>query len=166
MEQCDAINVYVDANKPWELAKMPANNAKLQEVCSRLLEAFRILTIYLKPVLPNVATQVEALLNIAPLQWNDVATPLPNNHQVNAYAHLMTRVETKMLDALFEMPPAAERRNRSASSSATQRCAIRQKPASKPLAPEIKIDDFAKIDLRIAKSSIANTWKVPTSCCA
>lgn len=148
MEQCDAINVYVDANKPWELAKDAANNDKLQEVCSRLLEAFRILTIYLKPVLPNVATQVETLLNIAPLQWSDVATPLPNNHQVNAYAHLMTRVETKMLDALFEMPPAAGTvANESNNVSATA-------PADtgiEPLAPEIKIDDFAKIDLRIAK---------------
>ena len=141
MEQCDAINAYVDANKPWELAKDAANNARLQEVCSRLLEAFRILTIYLKPVLPNLAAQVEALLNIAPLQWTDIATPLPNNHQVNAYSHLMTRVEPKMLDALFEMPAAAE-------GSAIEAPAD---TGIEALAPEIKIDDFAKVDLRIAK---------------
>jgi methionyl-tRNA synthetase len=152
MEQADAINVYVDANKPWELAKDPANNAKLHEVCSRLLEAFRILTIYLKPVLPHLATQVEALLNIAPLQWQDVETPLPHNHQVNAYSHLMTRVEPKMLDALFETAPNAENSASAAITSASASPAA--EPAQtciEPLAPEIKIDDFAKVDLRIAK---------------
>jgi methionyl-tRNA synthetase len=137
MDQADAVNVYVDANKPWELAKDPANNAKLQEVCSRLLEAFRVLSIYLKPVLPALASQVEALLNIAPLTWDDVSHPLPDQHSVNAYSHLMTRVESKMLDDLFDAP---------------------ETPATAPAATdieaidaEIKIDDFAKVDLRIAK---------------
>jgi len=143
MEEADAVNAYVDANKPWELAKDPARAGALQEVCSRLLEAFRILTIYLKPVLPQVARQVEALLNVAPLQWADVGVPLPDGHQVNAYAHLMTRVEAKMLDALFEAPAAA-----TAAPAAIQESA----PAGiEPLAPEIKIDDFAKVDLRIAR---------------
>ena len=137
MDQADAVNVYVDANKPWELAKDPANNARLQEVCSRLLEAFRVLSIYLKPVLPALATQVEALLKIAPLTWDDVSHPLPDQHSVNAYSHLMTRVESKMLDDLFDAP---------------------ETPAAAPVATdieaidaEIKIDDFAKVDLRIAK---------------
>jgi methionyl-tRNA synthetase len=148
MEQCDAINAYVDANKPWELAKDPAQTAVLQEVCSRLLEAFRILTIYLKPVLPDLAKQVEAQLNIAPLQWQHVATPLPDNHQVNAYSHLMTRVESKMLDALFDMPAVLDATvdvpDGAGESTATE-------SAIEAIAPEIKIDDFAKIDLRIAK---------------
>jgi methionyl-tRNA synthetase len=152
MEQADAINAYVDANKPWELAKDPAKEQQLHEVCSRLLEAFRILTIYLKPVLPALAQNVEALLNVEPLVWAHVDTPLPHGHAVNTYAHLMTRVEPKMLDALFDVPGASV-----ASSSV---------PPSQPsssegegvdggaieaLAPEIKIDDFTKIDLRIAK---------------
>jgi methionyl-tRNA synthetase len=150
MEQADAINAYVDANKPWELAKDPAKNAQLQEVCSRLLEAFRILTIYLKPVLPDLAKQVEALLNIEPLQWHHVVTPLPNNHQVNAYSHLMTRVEPKMLDALFEMTPIVDATvsaptNPSAGESTTDDLNIEE------IAPQITIDDFAMIDLRIAK---------------
>lgn len=149
MEQADIINAYVDANKPWELAKKPENSAALQEVCSRLLEAFRILTIYLKPVLPNLATQVEALLNIAPLQWHHVDTALPNNHLVNPYSHLMTRVEPKMLEDLFDMPavvdvtvgvPEAPSNGDAASTTDIE-----------AIAPEIKIDDFAKIDLRIAK---------------
>ena len=145
MEQADIINAYVDANKPWELAKKPENSAALQEVCSRLLEAFRILTIYLKPVLPELAKQVEALLNIAPLQWQHVLTPLPHQHQVNTYAHLMTRVEPKMLDALFEMPAVAETPEDASVATSSAASAIEE------IAPEIKIDDFARIDLRIAK---------------
>ncbi len=140
MEQADAVNAYVDANKPWELAKDAANNAKLQEVCSRLLEAFRILTIYLKPVLPALAAQVEAQLNIAPLQWHDVGHALPDQHAINPYAHLMTRVEPKMLDALFE--PPAEAAPAAASSAAAD---------IEPIDAEIKIDDFVKVDLRVAK---------------
>ncbi|MEY3719723.1 MAG: hypothetical protein RL618_242, partial [Pseudomonadota bacterium] len=86
MEQADAVNAYVDANKPWELAKDPANNPRLQEVCSRLLEAFRILSIYLKPVLPALATQVEQLLNLTPMSWTDVNIAMPHQHAVNPYA--------------------------------------------------------------------------------
>jgi methionyl-tRNA synthetase len=137
MELADRVNAYVDANKPWELAKDPANNARTQEVCSRLLEAFRILTLYLKPVLPELAIQVEALLNIAPLQWSDVNKALPDQHVMQPYSHLMTRVDPKMLDDLFE-PPAA---------------AVEEIPVSdiEAIDAEIKIDDFLKIDLRIAQ---------------
>jgi methionyl-tRNA synthetase len=144
MERADAVNAYVDANKPWELAKDPAKDAMLQEVCSRLLEAFRILTIYLKPVLPDLARQVEALLNIEPLLWSHVNTPLANGHAVNAYSHLMTRVEPKMLEALFESSNGGD-----AKTAATTGTAAAE--GIEALAPEIKIDDFSKIDLRIAK---------------
>jgi methionyl-tRNA synthetase len=142
MEQADVINAYVDANKPWELAKDPAKEAQLHEVCSRLLEAFRILSVYLKPVLPHLVSNVEAFLNIAPLQWSDAQTALPDGHAVNAYNHLMTRVDPKMLDNLFEPPeaPAAV-----ATTEATAASDIEE------LAPEITIDDFVKVDLRIAK---------------
>ena len=137
MELADRVNAYVDANKPWELAKDPANNARTQEVCSRLLEAFRILTLYLKPVLPELAIQVEALLNIAPLQWSDVNHALPDQHVMQPYSHLMTRVDPKMLDQLFE-PPAT---------------AAEEIPGSdiETIDAEIKIDDFLKIDLRVAQ---------------
>ena len=137
MDQADAVNAYVDANKPWELAKDAANNAKLQEVCSRLLEAFRILTIYLKPVLPTLAAQVETLLNIAPLGWEDIDHPLPDQHRVNPYSHLMTRVDPAMLEALFDAPEETPTETAASHIEA--------------IAPEIKIDDFAKIDLRVAK---------------
>jgi methionyl-tRNA synthetase len=137
MELADRVNAFVDANKPWELAKDPANNARTQEVCSRLLEAFRILTLYLKPVLPELAAQVEALLNIAPLQWSDVNHALPDQHVMQPYSHLMTRVDPNMLDALFEPPTPA----------------VEDIPVSdiEAIDTEIKIDDFLKIDLRVAQ---------------
>jgi methionyl-tRNA synthetase len=145
MELADRVNAYVDANKPWELAKDAAKDAQLQEVCSRLLEAFRILTIYLKPVLPELAAQVEKQLNVAPLRWADVTHPLADGHVVNPYNHLMTRVEPKMLDALFEQPEEA------APAATTEPAKSEAKAEIEELAPEIKIDDFARIDLRIAR---------------
>ncbi|SDX65953.1 methionyl-tRNA synthetase [Collimonas sp. OK242] len=147
MEQADLINAYVDANKPWELAKDASKGAALHEVCSRLLEAFRILTIYLKPVLPALAAQVEDFLQIPPLAWSDVTRPLADGHRINAYSHLMTRVEPKMLDALFDAPAAP------GAATATEVAGTEDSRAStiEPLAAEIKIDDFVKVDLRIAK---------------
>jgi len=138
MQLADMVNVYVDENKPWVLAKDPSQEARLHEICSRLLEAFRILTLYLKPVLPELARQVETFMNLQPLQWGDVMKPMPDGHQINVYSHLMQRVEPKMMDALFEAPePAA--------------AAEKAQPAIAPIAPEITIDDFAKVDLRIAR---------------
>jgi len=157
MEQADIINAYVDANKPWELAKQPENDAKLQEVCSRLLEAFRILTIFLKPVLPRLASQVEAQLNIAPLNWASVATPIPNQHSINPYVHLMQRVDPKIFDQLFDAPtaPSTEVTKSSTETHSLPTPSLEGAGAAgsaiEDLAPEIKIDDFAKIDLRIAK---------------
>ncbi|MCU6432892.1 methionine--tRNA ligase [Undibacterium sp. Jales W-56] len=149
MDQADIINAYVDANKPWELAKQAENDAKLQEVCSRLLEAFRILTIFLKPVLPQLAAQVEAQLQIAPLQWSDVATPLPHRHKVLPYAHLMQRVDIKIFDQLFDAPTEVAA---APSAPPTEGEIVKNSIESiEELAPEIKIDDFAKVDLRIAK---------------
>ena len=155
MEQADLVNAYVDANKPWELAKKPENDAKLQEVCSRLLEAFRILTIFLKPVLPQLAEQVEAQLNIAALNWNSVNTPIPHGHVIKPYMHLMQRVDAKVFDLLFDAPtPAAplDSANKAADKAA-ETVSVDATPASdiEALAPEIKIDDFAKVDLRIAR---------------
>ena len=126
------------------MAKDSANDAALQEVCSRLLEAFRILTLYLKPVLPQVAAQVETWLNIAPMQWTDVNTVLPNGHTINAYQHLLTRVEPAIFDALFDAPtaPAAQ---------AVETADAAAESDIEEIGPTITIDDFAKIDLRIAK---------------
>ncbi len=134
---CDRVNAYVDANKPWELAKQEGQDGRLQDVCSTCIEAFRLLTIYLKPMLPAVAAQVEAFLQVPPLAFADAQTLLGAGHAIGAYQHLMQRVDVKQLDALFE-PPAAP------TAEAVQ-------PGGEDIAPTISIDDFAKIDLRIAK---------------
>lgn len=140
MALADRVNEYVDQHKPWELAKQPGMDAALHDVCSVCIEAFRVLTIYLKPVLPAVAAKVEAFLQVPPLQWADAQRALAHSgaHTIGAYSHLIQRVDPKQLEALFE-PPAAP-----AAPPAPA-------PGGEPLAAEIGIDDFAKVDLRIAK---------------
>jgi methionyl-tRNA synthetase len=138
MALADRVNEYVDQHKPWELAKQPEHSAALHDVCSVCIEAFRLLTIYLKPVLPALAAQVEAFLGVPPLQWHD-ATRALGAHRIGAYQHLMQRVDPKQLDALLTPPePAA---------AVVEAVA---EPGGEPVADTIGIDDFAKVDLRIA----------------
>ncbi len=129
----DRVNEYVDQNKPWELAKHADKSAVLHDVCSVCIEAFRILTVYLKPVLPALAEQVEAFLRVPPLAFADAARSI-GGHTIGEYKHLMLRVDAKQLDALFDAPGA-----------------VAIEPGGEALAAEIGIDDFAKIDLRIAR---------------
>jgi methionyl-tRNA synthetase len=143
MALADKVNEYVDQHKPWDLAKKEGADAALQDVCSTCIEAFRLLTIYLKPVLPALAAQVEDFLKVPALTFGDVANAL-GAHTIGAYTHLMQRVDTKLLDALFEPPPAPV-----------------VVPCGEPIAAEIKIDDFAKVDLRVAR--IVNAEKVDGS---
>ena len=138
----DKVNEYVDQNKPWELAKKEGMEARLQDVCTTCIEAFRLLTIYLKPVLPALAAQVEAFLGCAPLLSADAGRLLGAGHAINDYKHLMQRVDAKQLDQLFE-PPAGE-----APAPAEKAVVL---PGGEGIAPTITIDEFAKIDLRIAK---------------
>ncbi len=140
----DVVNAYVDANKPWELAKQEGQEARLHEVCTVLINAFRLLTIYLKPVLPKVAQDVEAFLDVAPLQWTDAQQPLLG-HTIKPYQHLMQRVDPVLVDKLIE---------------ANKQTMEAQAPAAaanyEPLADTIKIDDFAKLDLRVGKVLACN----------
>ena len=101
MELADKVNGFVDENKPWEIAKNPEQEADLQNVCSVTLEAFRMLTLYLKPVLPQVAAGVEAFLSLPAMGWSDIATPLSSQNPIQAYKHLMTRVEAPQIEALL-----------------------------------------------------------------
>ncbi|MBP6647717.1 MAG: methionine--tRNA ligase, partial [Burkholderiaceae bacterium] len=133
----DRVNAYVDQNKPWEIAKQADQDARLQDVCSTCIEAFRILTAYLKPVMPALATQVEAFLQCAALDFANASTALGSGHAIGTYHHLMQRVDPKQLEALFEAPTAPEPE--------------KIVPGGEELAPTISIDDFAKIDLRIAQ---------------
>ena len=131
----DRVNEYVDANKPWELAKQEGMEGRLHDVCTTCIEAFRLLTTLLKPVLPALAAQVEAFLNVSPLSFQVAATPLGAGHAIGNYQHLMQRVDPKMLDALFE--PVVEE-------------APAALPGGEAIADTITIDDFAKVDLRVA----------------
>ena len=101
MELADKVNGFVDENKPWEIAKDPEREADLQRVCSVTLEAFRMLSLYLKPVIPQVAAGVEAFLSLPPLSWSDIHQPLSSKNPIKAYKHLMTRVEAPQIEALL-----------------------------------------------------------------
>ncbi|MES2385402.1 MAG: methionine--tRNA ligase [Pseudomonadota bacterium] len=166
----DRVNAYVDQNKPWELAKKEGMDARLQDVCTVCIEAFRLLTIYLKPVLPGLAAQVEGFLKIAPLGFADAGARLGGGHLIGDYQHLMQRVDIKQLDALFEPPAQAEQAQTAiesiapggekkstptvgahASSLPTGGASLALgRPGGEEMAPTISIDDFSKIDLRIA----------------
>jgi methionyl-tRNA synthetase len=160
MELADAVNGYVDTAKPWDQAKDPANAVALHETCSVSLEAFRLLSLALKPVLPKVAEAAEAFLGIEPLVWAHAQQPLASNRPINAYKHLMTRVDPKQIEALLDAnraslqaPAAAEA---GAAAQAKGKAAANGKNGAESNgkeeeSPVISIDDFAKIDLRIAK---------------
>ena len=154
MALADRVNEFVDANKPWELAKQPDMAARLHDVCSVCIEAFRLLTLYLKPVLPALAERVEAFLQIAPLAWRDAATALQPGHGIGTYQHLMQRVEAARLEQLFEPNepgrpvPAA---GAAIKTIAKESPADEDAPGGEAIAATINIDDFARIDLRIAR---------------
>ena len=101
MELADKVNGFVDENKPWEIAKDPEREADLQRICSITLEAFRMLSLYLKPVIPQVVTGVEEFLSLPPLNWADINTPLSSKNPIKPYKHLMTRVEAPQIEALL-----------------------------------------------------------------
>jgi methionyl-tRNA synthetase len=134
MQVADTINRYFDTAKPWELAKKDSREAQeeLHKVCSACVRAFQYLTMWLKPVLPELARKAEAFLGSGPLSWMDA---LPELQEIKTYEHLMQRVEQKQLDALFAPP---------------EKAAMSTPPAS-PTDGTISIDDFSKVDLRIAK---------------
>jgi methionyl-tRNA synthetase len=167
MAIADRINQDFDAHQPWILAKDPANFPELQDVCSRALQGFKLLTVLLAPVLPQVAERVATeLFGLdRAFQWSD-AQVLPT--RINPYHHLMTRVDPKQLDALFEAPAgqtgAAKRQGKSATDASQANGATsvkdRQSPRAGVSAPSaspsvaaatISIDEFKKIDLRVAR---------------
>jgi methionyl-tRNA synthetase len=167
MELADGVNAFFDREKPWDLAKDPAQSQRLHEVCSVAMEAFRILTLYLKPVLPRTAAAVESFLGIEPLDFLDVAKALPAAHKISTYTHLMSRVEASQLDALFEPAaparPAAPQKHAEAQVHAEEKHIVSNERDTTgsaagsvtrgPAAGDahISIDDFAKVDLRVAR---------------
>jgi methionyl-tRNA synthetase len=148
MEMADVINQYVDENKPWILAKDLDKTAELHDVCTTALILFRQLTIMLAPVLPSVAARVAEFLGDAHLTWEDTKGAAVYEtmlgRTIGAYSHLMQRVDAKMVEDLFDKPAAPAADAASAPVPAPE-------SGIEPIAPEISIDDFSKVDLRVAK---------------
>jgi methionyl-tRNA synthetase len=155
MRLADVANQYIAEKKPWELAKHADKDAELHETCSTALTLFRDLTLYLKPILPMLAAQVEAFLNISPLAWNDIWKALPAGHTINTYQHLMTRLDPKLIEAMV----AANQESLQPQVQSEQRHAAHQQHtankevarAEKEFEPFIDIAEFSKIDLRVAR---------------
>jgi methionyl-tRNA synthetase len=186
MDLADAVNLFVDAEKPWTLAKDEANDATLHATCSVIINAFHLLTATLSPILPKLADDAAAFLDIKGYDWSRgwaaTTTLLPAHHQIKPYKHLMSRIDPKQIDALLAPPePSAEeikadKASTSTSTKANAKSASASAPASpandeapqsaefalqpvetpkpiviQPVAETISIDDFGRIDLRVAK---------------
>ena len=155
MALTDVVNEYVDANKPWELAKQEGQDARLQQVCSELINAFRILTVYLSPVLPKLSAAVAEFLNTPALVWSDASNTLPAGHAINKYTHLMQRIEPEQIDKLIENNKQAVADAKAAEEKAAKAADF------EPVAETCSFDDFMKVDLRVAK--VLNCEKVEGS---
>ena len=141
MALADIVNEYVDANKPWELAKQEGQDARLHEVCSELINAFTMLTAYLAPVLPKVAENAAKFLSLEAITWANTRETL-GEHAINKYEHLMQRVEQKQVDDLIEA-------NKQSIAAAAAPAAEESK--YEKVAEQASFDDFMKIDMRVAK---------------
>ena len=140
MALADIVNEYVDANKPWELAKQEGQDARLHEVCSELINAFTMLTAYLAPVLPKVAENAAKFLNLEAITWANTRETL-GEHAINKYEHLMQRVEQKQVDDLIE----ANKQSIAAAAAPVEDSKYEK------VAEQASFDDFMKIDMRVAK---------------
>ena len=146
MALADKANQYIDEQKPWALAKEEGKEQQVQDIYSMGVNLFRVLMTYLKPVLPHMAEATESFLNIDALTWADAATPL-TDHEINKFKPLMTRVEQEKIDAMLD----ASKDDLKAEAKKTSKGKEKVTTKIEPIADEIQFDDFAKIDLRIAK---------------
>jgi len=165
MELADEVNLYYDATKPWELAKRmtedDAAKITLQLACTHVLECFRLLSILLSPILPQLSRRAFEFLGLPEQRWSDLPNTLGAGHVIQPYKHLMSRVEEKQLDELFGLLPDATDKTtkpqpaqKGAASNTTSKktAALAPQPDANTKSGEfISIDDFAKVDLRIAK---------------
>jgi methionyl-tRNA synthetase len=166
MLAADVANQYVDRMKPWVLAKDSKMDAELHEVCSLALNMFRILTVYLKPVLPKLAGEAEEFLRVAPLTWKDANSQnrlLPDGHEISDYQHLMGRLDHAQIEKLIEankeslqpakQPGEVARSAEAAKSGGTSSASptTKEKTEMNATPTEITIDDFTRIDLRVAR---------------
>ena len=144
MALADKANQYIADEEPWAKNKQEGKEAEVHAICTQGVNMFRILCIYLKPMLPEVIAQAEAFLNCGELSWGDLDKPLLN-HSINKFKPLMQRVEKESLDKIVDASKEDIK--------AIENKAVKPEKASpnEPIADEIEFDDFAKIDLRIAK---------------
>jgi methionyl-tRNA synthetase len=159
MALADKANAYVAEAAPWDMAKKEGQEAALHTVCSDALEMFRLLTLYLKPVLPKLAGSIEAFLKVAPLDWSAVNSGLAEGHSIEAYQHLITRIDPKQIEAMTEANKESLQPTPSPQPSPARGESVKGGDAVTPSpstgegegGSTISIDDFAKVDLRIAK---------------
>ncbi len=156
MALADKANQYIDEKKPWLIAKEEGQDAELHAVCSMGVNLFRMLVAYLRPVIPALASNAESFLNIPAQSWPEAAEPLLN-HKINTFTPLMTRVEPDKIAAIVEAskenlektPPVTAKTAKPATTASKPE--LIAKSVSEPIAEAIEIEDFAKIDLRIAR---------------
>ncbi len=152
MQLVDTANVYVDREKPWELANDPAKSQRLHEVCTTAINMFRALTIFLKPVLPATAEKIEQLLNTPKLDWSHLETDFHENHEINPYSHLITRIDPKQIAALVEVSTASLKPTAPQPHSQQRHAQHQENIVETTTQPAtISIDNFSKIDLRVAR---------------
>ncbi len=169
MALADLANQYVDTNKPWELAKVEGNDAELLTVCSTCVAMFRDLTVYLAPVLPELAANAGEMFGFDALNWASTDKPFPVGHSIKPYKHLMARIDPKQIDALIG--PADDAKpdpQPKAKAAKVEKITVAETPVApsefalvppeppkpiviQPIGETISIDDFGRIDLRVAK---------------
>lgn len=150
MSLADRANSYIDTHKPWELAKSESDREKLHEVCSVALNLFKLLTVYLKPVLPALAESVEKFLDVDSLQWSDSKKCLPKSHVIKPYQHLMGRIDPKLIDKLISLNVQEPIKAKIQVSKAKVK-KMKTENATIENTTDITIDTFNKIDLRVGK---------------
>ena len=176
MVVADKVNRYIDSVQPWAMAKDESKAGRLHEICSEAVDYFRFITCMLGPVLPDLRKQVEAFLQCDLQRWDSVLKPLPAGHVILPYKHLMTRIDNKQIDALLEPAQQTADTSKKADAAkvdakATNGDAHASSPSSsftaaefalvppeppkpvviQPISETISIDDFARLDLRVAK---------------
>jgi len=142
MALADKANVYIDNNKPWVLIKEEEKETEVQAICTQGINLFRVLMTYLKPILPQTALKSEAFLN-SELHWHTLSEPLLA-HSINKFNPLMTRIEKDQIEAMLEQSTEHLEQNEKSSPASGPL-------ADDPIASQIQFDEFAKIDLRVAK---------------
>ena len=147
IEQADKANQFIADKEPWTLIKKEGQEQQVQEICTLGINLFKNLVIYLKPVVPDIALQTETFLNHPEFKWSDIDTPLLN-HKINKFKPMITRLESKSIDAIVEASKEDLKASNVVASPASG--AASGQLADDPISPEISFDDFAKVDLRVA----------------